>query len=195
MKRMHPSSDNDDDQDDEEYNFDSETLKKKANVDVSVSSTAGPTPSDDKDILFATDTVEGIVLRAAARVTSELKASYEKDVFADLIMHECLRGIHELNAGIRLERSSVVALKAFGRTFGCMKVPFIFYTQRDCPLLIFEVKTKRSALKDIDIEGLACIAEQIGLEKKRMRPRALVLNFAAGEYTSIVLQKDGTINQ
>ena len=153
------------------------------------------TESREELMTSAMDIVEGVVLRSANRITDELKASYDKDVYADVLYAECNKGIGELCMDLIIERHVIVPIRGLGRIAGSLKVPFLFSTKSGKPLLLLEVKTKKTALKEADMETLGCVVEQIALSGEHgLRPRAMLLNFCAGVHSSMVMQCDGTIS-
>jgi hypothetical protein len=150
--------------------------------------------SKEELISAAMDIVEGVVLRSANNITDELKASYEKDIYSEVVYTECIKGIAELDMGLRIERTVVIPIKGLGRIAGSLKVPFAFYTKSGRVLLLLDVKTKKTVLKESDMENLGCAVEQTALCSGGERPRAMLLNFCSGVHSSMVMQCDGTIS-
>lgn len=149
--------------------------------------------SDPQEILTAAiDATEQMIVRVASKVVGDLKAPYDTHIFADIMYYYLMEAISELQVKIRVDRNVIVPISAHGRTVGNLKVPFVFQTSSGKRnLLVMEIKTKRSALKDTDLDSLHCAVEQMCQQSERTR--AIVLNFAGGEYSSIVMQEDGTI--
>ena len=142
----------------------------------------------------AMDVVESVVNRCADLIMQDLKASYEKEVYADLLFAECNAAIAELSIAVRLEKNILVPIFGLGRALGMLKVPFAFYSKSGRPLLLLEVKTKKTALKEADLETMGCMVEQIARSSEQcQRPRAMLVNFAFGLHSSMVLHTDGNI--
>jgi hypothetical protein len=155
----------------------------------------GPeTDSTETMIQSAMDVVEGVVLRSAGMITEQLKASYDKEVYSDVLYAECCRGADELGIGLRVERNVLIPIIGLGRMVGTLKLPFAFYTKSGRSLLLLEVKTKKSPVKEADMENLGCAVEQIALANGDSRPRAMLINFSSGVHATMVMQCDGTIS-
>lgn len=156
----------------------------------------GVSTVDDTHTLVsqAMDVVESVVNRCANHIMQDLKASYEREVYADLLFSECNAAIAELNIAVRVEKNILVPIIGLGRALGILKVPFAFYSKSGRPLLLLEVKTKKTALKEADLETMGCMVEQISRSTEQChRPRAILVNFAFGVHSSIVLHTDGNI--
>ena len=178
----------------------------RASTDVDEHEAKEIVPEEDEELVrAATDVLEGMVLRLAGKIISELKASYDMSVYSDVFYATAHRGVSDFNLGMCIERNVVVPIQAMGRVYGSIKVPFLFTTATGRPLLALEVKTKRTPLKDTDMDSLRCAVEQLGIQQARARgaaepplttdmPRAMVLNFSGGAQSSMVMQRDGTVS-
>ena len=178
----------------------------EASTDVDEQETKDIVPEEDEELVrAATDVIEGMVLRLAGNIVSELKASYDMSVYSDVLYATAYRGVSDLKLGMCIERNAVVPIQVKGRVYGSIKVPFLFTTTTGRPLLAMEVKTKRTPLKDADMDTLRCAVEQLGIQQARIRgtaemplttdiPRAMVLNFSGGVQSSMVMQCDGTVS-
>jgi hypothetical protein len=135
-----------------------------------------------------------VILRSANNITDTLKASYDKDVYSDVLYAECIKGIAEIGMDLRVERTVIIPIKCLGITAGIIKVPFVFYTKSGRALLFLEVKNKKTSIKESDMEILACAVEQNAFSSDGERPRAILLNFCSGIHSSMVMHCDGTIS-
>jgi hypothetical protein len=152
--------------------------------------------------------LEGLVLNTCKTIVGELLGCYDTTLYSDVFADLAGSAVSGLSVGICLERNVVIPIVVKGRNFGSLKVPFIFRSSSGRPLLILEIKTKRTALKDTDMDSLRCAAEQLGLQQALVfrgeralsfvqlvdKPCAMVVNFAAGLQTSMVMQRDGTVS-
>jgi hypothetical protein len=156
----------------------------------------GSSSQESKEELIeaAMDIVEGVVLRSASGIVDGLKASYDKDIYSDVLHAECSKGVADLGMSLLVERTVLVPIVGLGRVVGVLKVPYVFYTKSGRALLLLEVKAKKGALKECDMETLGCAVEQIALATGGERPRAMLVNFCSGVHTTMVMQCDGTIS-
>jgi hypothetical protein len=188
------------DQDDEEDDQNSTGLVDEPDVEA---------PPEDQDELVsqATDVVEGVVLRVAGKIINELRASYETCVYSDVFFIGMLTAIDELKMNLHIERNVVMPIYFSGRACGSLKAPFVVSLSSGKPLLALEVKTKRTALKESDMDNIRCVVEQMGIQSSTKRrytpdtfpsehdiPRAMLLNFSGGTQTSMILHSDGTVS-
>ncbi len=141
----------------------------------------------------SSDLVQDAIHRAAAEVTATLKASYDTYVFAEAVCKVAQQILKDADPTIVLEKSMPVPIWVKGRFIGLVKVPYAFMDSSDKPLLLFEVKTKKTALKETDLEDLGCAVEQLARLNAGERPRAMVLNFAQESSSSLVLHEDRTV--
>lgn len=167
---------------------------KKNHLSSSVKEDEDEEGMDEQGLVTAAmDIVEGLVLQSSTAVVEVLKASYEKDVYADVLYAEFHRSVAEMTMGLRVERNVIVPIVGLGRVVGTLKIQFAFFTGSGRPLLLVEVKTKKTSVKECDMEGLGCAVEQMALATGKQRPRAMIVNFSAGTHTSMVMHCDGTI--
>jgi len=172
---------------------DSEATKPKRTKRQESNEEAGDIQKED---LFeaAVCCVESVISKAATSVTAVLTAPYDTCVFADTMFNRCSEAILELNLGFRVERAVIVPVVAFERIVGVLKIPFVFYTKSGRALMLLEIKTKRTALKEVDVENCQCAAEQLQeSDEDGFRPRSMIVNFSSGEHSVMTLLSDGTI--
>jgi hypothetical protein len=152
-------------------------------------------PNEKQDLFdAAVCCVESAIVKAAKDVASVLTAPYDTSVFADTIYSRCSDEIAALNVDIRIEKNCLVPVVAFGKVVGFLKIPICFSTQAGRVLMLLEIKTKRAALKELDLENFLCAAEQISLtDKEGFRPRSMIVNFSSGEHSIMTLLSDGSI--
>ena len=152
-------------------------------------------PNEKQDLFdAAVCCVESVILKAAKDVTSVLTAPYDTSVFADTIYSRCSDALTSLNVDIRIERNCLVPVVAFEKIVGILKIPICFSTKAGRTLMLLEIKTKRTALKEVDLENFQCAAEQISLtDREGFRPRSMIINFSAGEHSIMTLLSDGSV--
>lgn len=161
--------------------------------------------SNDELVRQATEIIEGTVLKTAKAITDDLHAPYDSSLYSEVFYHLGAKEVAALNIGMYLDRNVVVSIIVQGRHFGNIKVPFLFRSSSGRPMLALEIKTKKTQLKETDLDNLRCAVEQLAKqraiqrgapdeEKLEDRPRAMVLNFSQGETSSMVMQRDGTVS-
>ena len=143
----------------------------------------------------STSTVEILehLMECAKDVSRELTAPYDTSIYYDLL--EILLSERLKDRSVHIQQGVYIQIYACGHSLGNMKAQFaICRNDTRAPLVLLEIKTKKTQLKATDVESMRCYTEQlqrIGIDV----PKCVVIKMTGGHVEAISMNEKGDVEE
>lgn len=134
------------------------------------------------------------LFQCCKEISKDLPAPYDASVYY-AALDDVLMPVLSKNGGY-YRRNVLLCITSpkSPKVLSSIKVPLVIFNHRSDPVIVVELKTKKTQLKSLDMDFLRCAIDQMK-KTGNVKPVGCLVRICNGETEGLILQKDDTLEE